>query len=85
MGVKKTQIKDRVFSLAEQKDASANGDTQTTPESLRHAWALDKFRIRWTRAIDSEVGFWRRRLSFDPEINDKVLSMERLHRWLEVG
>eukprot|EP00392_Amoebophrya_sp_AT5.2_P009158 g9186.t1 len=54
-------------------------------ERLRHEWALEKFRVRWTRAIDSEVGFWFGRLSPDPEINERTDSRERLREWLLSG
>lgn len=72
------------------------GDAQTVPRGvqaapgagnplevyLRHSWALEKFKIRWTRAVDSEVGFWHGRLSMDPDVNNRRDSRMRLRQWL---
>ncbi|CAD7936914.1 unnamed protein product [Amoebophrya sp. A25] len=72
-----------IYSLQEARDSGENAVEAVL--DLRHKWALQKFQIRWTRAIDSEVGFWYGRLSPDPETNLRIDSRARLQEWLQSG
>eukprot|EP00929_Paragymnodinium_shiwhaense_P101191 TRINITY_DN64081_c1_g1_i1.p1 TRINITY_DN64081_c1_g1~~TRINITY_DN64081_c1_g1_i1.p1 ORF type:complete len:712 (-),score=102.79 TRINITY_DN64081_c1_g1_i1:71-2089(-) len=41
-----------------------------------------RYVVRWYRGIESEVSFWRKKLSPDPSFNDNT---ERLEKWLGTG
>lgn len=43
---------------------------------------LLRLQVRWTRGLEMEAAFWRKKLSLDPSEN---VSLERLKRWLVTG
>eukprot|EP00928_Gymnodinium_smaydae_P038964 TRINITY_DN26740_c0_g1_i1.p1 TRINITY_DN26740_c0_g1~~TRINITY_DN26740_c0_g1_i1.p1 ORF type:complete len:706 (+),score=112.88 TRINITY_DN26740_c0_g1_i1:36-2120(+) len=63
-------------SLDPPKDGSALGGLSSTRLTLL------RLQMRWTRGLESEASFWRKKLSFDEEENN---SLERLVGWLEDG